>query len=185
MNIQTERLLLRNWEARDLEPFSEMGRDERVMKYFPNLMTEEDCKNFIATKQGVIEKNGWGFWAAEHVKSKAFVGVVGIVYDELPIKLKQSPRLEIGWRLRTEWWHQGLATEAARACLEFGFETVQANEIVAVTALSNLPSVRVMQKLGMSRDAADDFNHPRVAEGHPLQRHLVYRLTKEDWERAR
>ncbi|MEO6940139.1 MAG: GNAT family protein, partial [Candidatus Kapaibacterium sp.] len=69
------------------------------------------------------------------------------------------------------------------ACLEFGFETVQAGEIIAVTALSNLPSIRVMQKLGMSRNTADDFDHPRVPEGHPLQRHLVYRLTKEEWGR--
>jgi RimJ/RimL family protein N-acetyltransferase len=183
MNLQTKRLLLRNWEDRDLKPFLEMGQDERVMKYFPNLMSEEDCKTFIATKQAVIDKNGWGFWAAEDLRSKSFVGVIGIVFDELPIKVIQSPRLEIGWRLRPEWWHQGLATEAARACLQFGFETVRSSEIIAVTALSNLPSIRVMQKLGMSRNTADDFDHPRVPEGHPLQRHLVYRLTKEEWGR--
>ena len=184
--IRTSRLLLRNWKESDHAPFIAMGQDSRVMEYFPKLMSEHDSRNFIKiTKEGISER-GWGLWAVEDLRSSEFIGFIGLkpIMEEFPVKSIESPMVEIGWRLRPEWWNQGLATEGALACLQLGFETLKLNEIVSFTSLLNAPSIRVMQKIGMKRNTADDFDHPRIAEGHQLRRHLLYRMTQQDWKRS-
>jgi RimJ/RimL family protein N-acetyltransferase len=183
--IRTPRLLLRNWEESDSDHFIAMGQDTRVMEYFPSLLTQEQSREFIRkTKEGFAER-GWGLWAAEDLASSAFIGFIGIklILEEFPVKSIQSPPVEIGWRLKPEWWNQGLATEGALACLKLGFETLEIREIISFTSLLNTPSIRVMQKIGMTRNIADDFDHPRVPQGDKLRKHVVYRMTKEDWQK--
>ncbi|MDP4231542.1 MAG: GNAT family N-acetyltransferase [Bacteroidota bacterium] len=182
--LRTSRLLLRNWMESDLMPFIAMGQDERVMKYFPKLASEEATREFVAQQRESFAENGWGMWAVEELAGNEFIGFIGIrkLPYELPFSSLESPMVEIGWRLRPEWWNRGLATEGALACLKFGFETLHLKEIVSFTSLLNAPSIRVMQKIGMTRDPADDFDHPRVEEGHKIRPHLVYRMKEKDWE---
>jgi RimJ/RimL family protein N-acetyltransferase len=183
--IQTPRLLLRSWKDSDHAPFIAMGLDERVMEYFPSLQSEEQTRGFIKIMTEGIAERGWGLWAVEERSSSQFIGFIGLkpVMEEFPVQSFESPTVEIGWRLRPEWWNQGFATEGALASLTFGFEMLKLKEIVSFTSLLNAPSIRVMQKIGMHRDIADDFDHPRVPEGHKLRRHLLYRITNEGWRK--
>ncbi len=93
---------------------------------------------------------------------------------------RRSPALrvvEAGWRLHPDWWGHGYATEAAAASLHYGFTTGGLNDIVAFTAAVNLRSQAVMERIGMVREPDGDFDHPGVAEGSPLRRHVLYRST--------
>lgn len=182
--IRTPRLLLRNWKDSDIQPFIAMGQDERVRKYFPSLASEEESRDSIERNRAMFLDQGWGMWAAEEQTDNTFIGFIGIrkVPYELPFPSLESPMVEVGWALRPQWWNQGLATEGALASLRFGFQTLELKEIVSFTSLLNAPSIRVMQKIGMHRDIADDFDHPRVAKDHELCRHLVYRMTNEEWK---
>ena len=92
------------------------------------------------------------------------------------------PGVEIGWRLAKGAWGNGYATEAARAALAYAFGPAGLDEIVSFTATTNLPSQRVMQRIGMVHDEAGDFDHPRIEDGHRLQRHVLYRITRAQWE---
>src|SRR5438874_6217992 len=144
--IQTERLLLRDWKESDIAPFIAMGQNERVMEYFPTLHSQEQSEEFIRkTKEG-FEERGWGLWAVEDLASLQFIGFIGLkpILEEFPVTSIQSPMIEIGWRLRPEWWNRGLATEGAKACLEYGFGTLMHKEIISFTSLLNTPSIRVM-----------------------------------------
>jgi RimJ/RimL family protein N-acetyltransferase len=185
--IYTSRLLLRHWRDSDVIPFIAMGQNERVMQFFPSLHNENQSLEFIKkTKEGFADK-GWGLWAVEELSSREFIGFIGIksILEEFPVTSIQSPTVEIGWRLRPEWWNKGLATEGALASLQFGFETLMLREIVSFTSLLNAPSIRVMQKIGMTRDTNGDFNHPRIQEENELCRHLLYRITDEDWNNGK
>jgi ribosomal-protein-alanine N-acetyltransferase len=109
------------------------------------------------------------------VDGPRFIGFVGL--NEIHFQAHFTPAVEVGWRLAREHWGRGYATEAARAAVEFGFNELELPEIVAMTALKNAPSRRVMERLGMTTDPADDFDHPRVPPG-PLRRHALYRLAR-------
>ncbi len=181
--LRTPRLRLRNWKESDSEAFVERGCDKEVMKYFPSLLSEEQSKEFIAQKKAVIDTLGWGLWAVEEIASAEFIGFIGLQEYDMPmIESIQFPLIEVGWRLRSKFWNKGYATEAAKECLRFGFEILQLKEIVSFTSLQNLPSSRVMQKIGMHRNPEEDFDHPRVEQGDPLRRHLLYRLKNEEWK---
>ena len=101
---------------------------------------------------------------------------LGVIPDYLQAALPGRPRVEIGWQLDKAVWGQGLAPEGARAWLAYGWGTLGLTEIVAFTAAINRPSRRVMEKIGMARDPAEDFDHPRLPDGHPLRRHVLYRI---------
>ncbi len=180
--LRTNRLLLRNWKDDDIAPFIAMGLDERVMNYFPSLQREEQSREFIRKIKEGFDERGWGLWAAQELVGSDFIGFIGIkpILEEFPVTSIQSPLVEIGWRLRAESWNKGFATEGALASLQFGFDTLKLKEIISFTSLLNAPSIRVMQKIGMKRDMAGDFDHPRVSEGSELRRHLLFRITKED-----
>jgi RimJ/RimL family protein N-acetyltransferase len=185
--LRTSRLFLRNWKDSDIAPFIAMGCDEHVMKFFPSLHGEEQSREFIRrTKEGFIEC-GWGLWAVEELASGEFLGFTGIkpIIEEFPVSSIQTPLVEVGWRLRPEWWNKGIATEGALASLQFGFEILKLKEIVSFTSVLNVPSIRVMQKIGMKRDIDADFDHPRVPEGNKLRKHLLYRISNYDWEQMR
>ena len=131
-----------------------------------------------------IERCGWGFWAASLIQTGEFIGFIGLedVYFSAPFN-EFTPAVEIGWRLAFNHWGKGYATEGARGALQYGFDTLRLEEIVSFTAVQNMRSRHVMEKIGMHHDEIDNFDHPKLQEGHPLKRHVLYWINKTDWER--
>jgi RimJ/RimL family protein N-acetyltransferase len=172
--LRTERLLLRQWRDEDLEPFAELNADPEAMRYFvaPQARAESDALAERSRRQ--IEEEGWGMWAVEVAGGPEFIGFVGLARPGFEAHF--TPAVEVGWRLARHAWGHGYATEAGRAAVAFGFGELGLAEIVSFTAVQNTPSRRVMERLGMTHDAADDFDHPALAEGDPLRRHVLYRL---------
>lgn len=177
--LVTERLILRQWQQRDLEPFEAMNADSEVMRHFPSPLDAHQSNALAARLCQLIARDGWGFWAVETRSHAEFIGFVGL-RETMP-GMPFGSGIEIGWRLAQAQWGKGYATEAAGCALRFGFETLSLEEIVSFTAVPNLRSQSVMQKLGMRRDPCD-FDHPAVPEGHALQRHCLYRLPRRLWQ---
>ncbi len=175
--IRTARLLLRDWKDEDLEPFAALNLDPAVREFFPSLETREESAAGMARARAHLAERGYGMWAAEVPGVAPFIGFIGLHFPHLPPPFE--PKVEIGWRLAKEHWGHGYATEGALASLKWGFEVSKLEEIVAMTAVTNKRSWSVMEKLGMQR--ADDFNHPGVPAGHPLERHVMYRLSRSEW----
>jgi len=179
--LRAERLLLRPWREEDLRPFAAMNADPRVMEFFPALLTREESDALAARCQTRLVERGFGLWAVEIPGVAPFAGCVGLAVPGFVAPF--TPCVEVGWRLAHAHWGNGYATEAARAAVAFGFDTLRLDEILAFTVPSNRASRRVMEKLGMTRDPGADFDHPGVPEGHPLRRHVLYRLAREAWAR--
>lgn len=173
-SLRTRRLLLRPWKKRDRAPFAALNADPRVMEFFPRTLTRKESDGLIVRIEEHVRERGFGLWAVEVRGGPAFIGFVGLWTPSFEAHF--TPCVEIGWRLAFDAWGKGYATEAARAALDFGFEELGLDEIVAFTVTGNLRSRRVMEKLGMRHDPRDDFDHPRIDEGHPLRRHVLYRL---------
>ncbi len=181
--IETERLILRRWRESDKAAFAEMNSDPVVMEFFPAMLTAEQSDALAAHADAGFDTVGYGLFAVEVKGGLPFAGFVGLATlegSDLPV----PGDAEVGWRLCERAWGHGYATEAATASLRFGFETIGLGEIVSFTSTTNLRSQAVMRKIGMHRDAADDFEHPRVAEGDPLKHHVVYRLSASEWEQT-
>jgi len=174
--LDTARLRLRPWRDTDLEPLAEINADERVMEFFPRTLEREESDALAGLLSRSFAENGFGVWAVERPGIADFIGFVGLGIPRFEAPF--TPCLEVGWRLGFAHWGRGYATEAARAALAYGFETLGYDEIVAFTVPDNRRSRRVMEKLGMSRDAAEDFDHPQLPEQHPLRRHVLYRLQR-------
>jgi RimJ/RimL family protein N-acetyltransferase len=176
LQLETARLILRPWRDSDRAPFAAMNADPEVMTYFPAIMTRNESDAALRRFQAAYDRDGFGFLAAELRSTGAFAGVIGAqtMHDLVP-KLRQ-PAIEIGWRLPREAQGIGLATEGARATVDFVFSTLNLPEVVAVTALGNQASRRVMEKLGMTHRPDLDFDHPRVPLSHPHLRHTLYQL---------
>jgi RimJ/RimL family protein N-acetyltransferase len=174
--LSTGRLKLRQWRDADLAPFAALNADPEVMRYFPSTLAQEQSDEFAGYVYETIERQGWGLWAVEVTDGPPFIGFVGL--NRVSFEEHFTPAVEVGWRLDRPFWGNGYATEAAAAAVTFGFEQLDLEEIVSFTSTVNEPSIRVMRRLGMRRDAAGDFDHPRVAEGSPLRRHVLYRLAK-------
>jgi len=177
--IRTDRLILRPWNNEDFEPFAKLNADPRVREFFPHILTKEESDEQAAWISGNIEKNGWGFWAVSVIGRDDFIGFIGLS------QLDVIAAVEVAWRLDYDHWGKGYATEGARAALRYGFEVLGLDEIVSCTADINERSRRVMRKLGMHRDPQEDFVMPKLEEGHPLMRHVLYRLRKDEWERIK
>ena len=177
--IETERLILRKWRDEDRAPFAAINADPEIMRYFPTLMSREESDAYIERTNQKIDQDGCGFFAVERKADGALIGVAGlaILRPELPF----PPGYEVGWRFDKAVWGQGYASEAARASLKLGFERFAPEEIIAFTAVDNMKSRAVMVRIGMEHDAAGDFDHPSLPEGHPLRRHVVYRISREAW----
>ena len=172
IQIETQRLLLRQWQASDYLPLAELNADSQVMQYFPNCLTSEESYWLAQRLQQLIEQQGWGFWALELKSSGAFIGFTGLNKPTAPFEF--NPCIELGWRLARAFWGYGYATEAAQAALHFGFEQLKLSEIVAFTALPNQRSQAVMQRLGMKYQY--DFPHPHLTLDHPLSQHCLYKI---------
>ncbi len=177
---QTDRLKLRQWRDSDRQPFAEINSDPRVMEFYPNVLTRHDSDAMIDRTRGLIEQQGWGFWAVERKNDNRFIGFVGlnIPSDALPF----SPCVEIGWRLAYEHWGKGYATEAARAALITGFEDLGLAEIVSFTSVRNNRSRAVMQRLGM-KNTGKNFPHPNVFPDSRLQEHCLYSISSSQWHK--
>lgn len=179
--LRTARLRLRRWVDSDRVAFAAMSADARVMEHFPGLLSTEECNASADRIEAHFERHGFGYWAAELVGVAPFVGFIGLAVPRFEAAF--TPCVEVGWRLAAEYWGQGLATEGARAALEFGFENVRLSEIVAFTVPANVRSRRVMEKLGMVHCAELDFDHPMLPQQHPLRRHVFYRITADAFAR--
>jgi RimJ/RimL family protein N-acetyltransferase len=178
MELTTERLLLRQWRDNDLKPFAALNADSEVMRYFPAPLTPAQSDEFARYVYATIDRQGWGLWAVEVRGGAPFIGFVGL--NRPSFEAHFTPAVEVGWRLDKRHWGHGYATEAASASLTFAFEQLHLAEVVSFTTAANEPSRRVMQRLGMTHDPAEDFDHPRVAEG-PLRRHVLYRVSAQQW----
>jgi RimJ/RimL family protein N-acetyltransferase len=172
--IVTERLALREWRDADVEAFTAINADPVVMEFFPEIYTPERTRRFVARIRDCWAERGYGLWAVERQDSASFIGYVGLWPATFPAHF--TPAVEVGWRLAANQWGHGYATEAARAALRYGFDTVGLDEIVSFTSAINVRSWRVMERLGMRRDAGGDFEHPNVPEGHPVRPHVLYRV---------
>ncbi len=174
--LTTPRLILRRFRDSDLEPFVAMNADPEVMAHYPKTMTREESVVQLERIATHFEKFGYGVWAVEHRDTHAFVGAVGIFHSRFEAHF--TPCVELFWRLARAHWGSGFATEAAYAARDVGIDRLRFPEIVAFTSEQNKRSRRVMERIGMSRNPADDFDHPSVPPGHPLSRHVLYRYRK-------
>ena len=176
---ETDRLRLRPWRDEDLEPFAALNVDPRVMEHMPAPLTRKESDRMAGLIRTRLEAQGIGLWAVEVRDGPTFAGFVGLMTP--PFDAPFTPCVEIGWRLSAQCWGRGYATEAAREALRIGFGEHDLAEIVSFTVPANRASLRVMEKIGMTRDRDGDFDHPRVAEGHPLRPHVLYRLSRSRW----
>jgi RimJ/RimL family protein N-acetyltransferase len=174
--IQTQRLLLRRWHDSDREPFAALNADPRVMQFHPAILARPESDRLADRIEADFEKYGFGLFAVELRSERAFIGFVGLAVPNFDAPF--TPCVEIGWRLAADYWNRGLATEGAKAVLAHAFDSLHLNEIVSFTVPANLPSRRVMEKIGMTRSPGEDFDHPRLPDGHPLRRHVLYRIRK-------
>jgi RimJ/RimL family protein N-acetyltransferase len=175
MQVETSRLLLRSWRDSDRGPFHALNSDPVVMEFLPKLLTREESDAMIDRHQERILAGDYGFWAMEERESGAFLGFAGLFRPlfEAPFTLCA----EVGWRLARAHWGKGFATEAGRAALALGFAR-GLEEVLSFTVPANRRSEAVMQRLGMRRNSAEDFEHPRLPIGHPLRRHMLYRISR-------
>jgi RimJ/RimL family protein N-acetyltransferase len=175
-SIRTPRLLLRPWRDEDLPAFAALNADPKVMEFFPKPLDRAESDALAARIRDHFARRGFGLWAVEVPGIADFIGFVGLAVPGFEAHF--TPCVEVGWRLAREHWGRGCATEAARAALEFGFLRLGLDEIVSYTVPANRRSRGVMERLGMTRAPADDFDHPLLPEGHPLRRHVLYRASQ-------
>lgn len=150
-----------------------MGADPRVMEFFPSTYDRVQAEASASRMRERLDRNGYGWWVLEVKGGPAFAGVIAL--QDVPFEAHFTPALEVGWRLIYEQWGHGYATEAARAAIDFAFSDLGRTEVVAMTAAINLRSQRVMQRLGMTYDATDDFENPLPDVGDRLRPHVLYR----------
>jgi len=180
--IETDRLLLRPWDRRDREPFARLNSNPRVMEFMPGRLSRADSDLLAGHIEDHFREHGFGLYAAKLRKDGQFIGFIGLAVPGF--KARFTPCVEIGWRLSADYWGRGFATEGAKAVVRHAFEFLGLEDLVSFTVPANLRSRRVMEKIGMTRDPAEDFDHPNLPEGHPLRRHVLYRLRRSDWELA-
>jgi RimJ/RimL family protein N-acetyltransferase len=176
--LRTRRLLLRRWLPEDRPAFAAMNADPRVMEFLPKALSREESDATADRIEAHFAERGFGLWAVEVPGVAPFIGFVGLATPRFTAPF--TPCIEIGWRLAAEHWGRGYATEGARAAIEFGLGPAGLDEILSFTVPDNVRSRRVMEKIGMTHSPADDFDHPLLAAGHPLRRHVLYRIAKPD-----
>jgi 3-dehydroquinate dehydratase/shikimate dehydrogenase len=176
VSLETERTLLREWCDEDLAPFARLNADPEVMRWFPSTLTTEQSDAAARRIQAIFSEQGWGLWALEVPGVSRFCGFVGL--NKVPFDAPFTPAVEIGWRLDQPWWGKGFASEAAGACVEYAFGELGLEEIVSFTTTGNTRSRAVMERIGMIRDEAGDFDHPNIGVDDPLRRHVLYRLRR-------
>ena len=177
--VRTSRLVLRAWREGDRDAFADMNADPRVVEHLVGPVTRADSHDMVDRIEACWRDRGYGLWAVERRDDGCFIGYVGLWPATFDAHF--TPAVEVGWRLVGDHWGHGFATEGGRAALRYGFEVVGLDEIVSFTAHGNVRSWRVMERLGMHRDEAGDFEHPSVPVGHPARAHVLYRLGRDRW----
>jgi RimJ/RimL family protein N-acetyltransferase len=171
--IETPRLILRDWLPDDAEPFIALNSDEEVMQFFPSVNTADETLDQIRRIKRHIQQHGFGFFAMERKDNGEFIGFTGLTQPGFAAHF--TPCVEIGWRLSKKNWGYGYATEAGKACLELGFDDLKLDKIYSFTSIHNIPSEKVMKRIGMAKTGY--FDHPAIDDGHFLKKHVLYRLT--------
>ena len=179
LEIRTERVFLRRWRPGDREVFAAMAANPAEMEFFKSTLTRAESDRTVDAIEAHFKQHGFGLWAMEIPGVAPFGGVVGLSTPRF--KAHFTPCVDIAWRVGIDHWGCGYATEAARAVLEFAFDRLDLEEVVSFTATTNVPSRRVMERLGMTFHPEDDFDHPGLPEGHRLQSHVLYRLRRTNW----
>lgn len=175
--LKTPRLGLREWTEKDTPPFIQMNLDLDVMRYYPRILTPKHTMDLIAKIEAHFKKYGYGLWAVDELVSGRFMGYIGLA--EFNFDTDFSPGMEIGWRLSNEFWNKGYATEGAITVLKYAFSALELKLIYSFTTKTNKPSIRVMEKIGLK--PAGEFNHPNMDLLNPLSRHVLYRLSSEEY----
>jgi RimJ/RimL family protein N-acetyltransferase len=173
-DLRAARLILRRWRSEDREPFARLNGDLAVMEYFPAALSHAESDELADRIEAGFAERGFGLWAVEIPGVALFAGFIGLSVPAFQAHF--TPCVEVGWRLARDHWGKGYASEGAQAALAFGFGQPHLEEIVSFTTAANQRSRRVMERIGMSHSAADDFDHPALPEGHPLRRHVLYRI---------
>jgi RimJ/RimL family protein N-acetyltransferase len=168
--------VLRRWRPADKDPFARLNGDQEVMEFFPRVLDRLESDAFADRIEAGFSGLGYGLWAVEVPGKAEFIGYIGLALQDFEAPF--TPAVEVGWRLAKGYWGRGFASEGARAAIADGFDRLGLEEIVSFTSPANVRSVRVMARLGMTHDSADDFDHPRLPVGHPLRRHVLYRLRR-------
>lgn len=177
--IETERLILRTWKKEDADPYFQINQDPKVIEFLRGALTMEQVNDFILAVNNHQDRHGYTLWAAELKKTGELIGFIGLNYTDWESHF--TPAVEVGWRLGSQYWSKGFATEGAKAALNFGFKQCGIKEIVSFTVPANVRSIRLMEKIGLQRDANGDFAHPKLAADHPLSRHVLYRITVDEY----
>jgi ribosomal-protein-alanine N-acetyltransferase len=178
-DYRTTRLLLRRWRDSDREPFARMNGDLEVMKHFPEVLDRTASDALADRIEAHFAEHGFGLWAVEVLGGPPFIGFIGLLHVGFTAHF--TPAVEIGWRLARNTWGHGYATEAAREACRIAFAELRLPGLVSFTVPANVRSRAMMERLGMTHDPRDDFDHPKLAEGHSLRRHVLYRLSAEGW----
>lgn len=182
-SLLTARLVLRRWRPADLGPFAALNANPEVMEHFPSTLDRAASDALAAAADAAFDRDGFGLWAVEVAATGVFVGFTGLAVPRFEASF--TPAVEIGWRLARVAWGHGYATEAATATLDDAFDRVGLGEVVSFTAVTNVRSAAVMQRLGMTRDPSEDFDHPNLPAGHRLLRHALYRIDAATWRGLR
>jgi RimJ/RimL family protein N-acetyltransferase len=177
VELETERLRLRRWTDADRDPYAVLNADPIVMEHFVAPLSRAESDAHVDRIEAFFAEHGWGLWAAERRDTGTFIGFIGLGIPRFDAAF--LPGVEVGWRLAKEHWGQGFAPEGAKEALRFAFEDLALPEVLSFTAVANTNSRRVMEKIGMVHDPADDFDHPSVPEGHRIRRHVLYRITPQ------
>lgn len=164
-------IILRQWLESDLKPFAAMNADAEVMRFFPRPLSADESELALRRFQEGIDQRGWGLWAVE--ADGEFAGFAGLSAPKFQAHF--TPCIEIGWRLRREYWGRGIAFTAAQQAADHAFSVLRMEELVSFTAAGNLRSRNLMERLGFSHDPSDDFMHPSLEQDHPLRHHVLYR----------
>jgi RimJ/RimL family protein N-acetyltransferase len=177
--LSGDRVRLRRWRDEDRHAFAVMNSDARVMEFFRSPLSRVESDAMADRIEQHFCEHGFGLWAIEVPGGAPFIGFAGLSWARFSAPF--TPCVEVGWRLAFEHWGHGYATEAARLALGHGFGTLALSEIVSFTSATNHRSRAVMERLGMRRDPAEDFDYPGMPEGHPLRRHVLYRLDSDSY----
>ena len=177
--LETDRLILRTWQAEDIAPMAAINQDPKVMAHFPALLDLARTKLLIKKFIEHFNEHRYTLYAVDLKKDHTFIGFVGL--SSTRFEAHFTPAIEIGWRIASKHWGKGYATEAAQAVLHLAFTELNLDEVVSFTVVNNTKSRRVMDKIGLCRSKTDDFDHPNIHEDSPLRQHVLYRLTKDEY----
>lgn len=181
--IETERLILRMWKKEDARSYFQINQDLKVIESLRGPLTMEQVNDFIPAVNRHHAELGYTLWAACLKETDELIGFIGLNYTDFFSKFDShfTPAVEVGWRLGSQYWGKGFATEGACASVEYGFKRCSLKEIVSFTVPANVRSIRVMEKIGLKRDLDGDFAHPKLANNHPLSQHILYRLSADEY----